>query len=1098
MSQPSAPFRRATLVVALSTLLITGVFGAPAQAKPRSPLDLKVQTALPEDPTSGKPAAGTPRPSKADKLGAADRQTLAKVDAGGTKSVTTLIATERGAVPSVVRELNALGASIRYRNDKLGYVRAVLPTRAVERAAKLRQVASVDLNKLVPLIDPKPAAAARAAAQAAPGPRTPVSNPYLPINETGAAAFLKAHPRWDGRGVTIGVLDSGVDLDHPALATTSTGERKITDWVTATDPIIDGDDSWRAMLTAVSGPRFTVDDRSYTGPEGDFFFNRFSESVTEGSEYGGDVNRDGDGKDSWGILYRAADRAVWVDTDDDGDFGDEKLMRPYREDHQVGHFGTDNTATAVHEAVPFVVEVRPHVDLTPAGITGNADFVNIGIVAASHGSHVAGIAAGNRLFGGKMTGAAPGATIVSSRACLFTGGCTDTALVEGMIDLVVTRHVDVVNMSIGGLPALNDGETTRGLVYQRLIADYGVQLVFSAGNSGPGLNTVGDPAVVDDVVAAAASVSSASWKANYGSTVATKHGLFNFSSRGPSEDGDLKPSLSAPGSAVSTTPLWQPGDPVPSAGYDLPPGYSMFNGTSMAAPQVTGGAALLLSAARATDVPVTAAKLRTALYSSAKFDPLLPAAGQGAGELRVVQAWEKLRRGTAVPAGRYTIAAPVCTPISNVLATPGRGEGIYNRCAATAGGHRAGQAKTYDVTITRTGGAAGNRTHTLTWLGNDGTFRAPKTVNLPRGRAVTVKVKATPSAGVHSAVLRINDGRTRGIDGWMEATVVASSALPSPVFSRTVEGTVRRAGTRSYFVTVPEGAQNLQVKLSGVAAGARVAFQAFHPYGVEADPTSDIDCYTNVATPDTCNPTTRNYAQPLPGVWELTVQAARTSPFSSNPFSLTAVVQGVTVDPAVATLTSVAAGEPTPVSWTLKNDFAAVTVTPSGGPLGSAFRARPKIQQGEQQAYTLTVPAGATRLEASIGNPSDSSTDLDLFLVRDGAIVAQSADGDSEESVVLANPEPGVYTVVVDGFAVPGTVEYDLLDAYFAKSLGTLDLPAAPVPLVAGARAEVTGTVTAEAVPEEGRQLFGRMLLVEAGGGVVGRAAVVVQEVTGT
>ena len=35
------------------------------------------------------------------------------------------------------------------------------------------------------------------------------------------------------------------------------------------------------------------------------------------------------------------------------------------------------------------------------------------------------------------------------------------ALTEGMIDLVVNRGVDVVNMSIGGLPALNDGDNAR-------------------------------------------------------------------------------------------------------------------------------------------------------------------------------------------------------------------------------------------------------------------------------------------------------------------------------------------------------------------------------------------------------------------------------------------------------------------------------------------------------------------------------------------------------------------------------------------------------------------------------------------------------------
>ena len=103
--------------------------------------------------------------------------------------------------------------------------------------------------------------------------------------------------------------------------------------------------------------------------------------------------------------------------------------------------------------------------------------------------------AGNSLFGGGMSGAAPGAKVAVVRVCLFTAGCTAHALIEGMIYVIETDHVDVVNMSIGGLPALNDGNNTRAVLYNRLIEDNDVQMFFSAGNDGPGTNTIGDPAV---------------------------------------------------------------------------------------------------------------------------------------------------------------------------------------------------------------------------------------------------------------------------------------------------------------------------------------------------------------------------------------------------------------------------------------------------------------------------------------------------------------------------------------------------------------------------------------------------------------------------
>ena len=99
--------------------------------------------------------------------------------------------------------------------------------------------------------------------------------------------------------------------------------------------------------------------------------------------------------------------------------------------------------------MPFVVQTD-----------GKTKFVNIGIVSAQHGSHVAGIVAGNSLFGGAMSGEAPGAKIVSVRACMFLGACTAHALLEGMIYAAKQANVDVINMSIGGLPALNDGNNS--------------------------------------------------------------------------------------------------------------------------------------------------------------------------------------------------------------------------------------------------------------------------------------------------------------------------------------------------------------------------------------------------------------------------------------------------------------------------------------------------------------------------------------------------------------------------------------------------------------------------------------------------------------
>ena len=419
-----------------------------------------------------------------------------------------ILATEKGSTASVVKSIKAAGGWISLTSDRLGYVSASVPTGKVDSLAKSAAILAVDLNESIPL--PKPeadnAGTASTAAVAAPGADTADDNPYMPTNETGAVAFKAAH----GAGTAAASPSASwtpvstwttrrCRRPPPASARSSTGSPR-------TDPLLEGDGTWRAMITAVTGPTFTVR-AARPGPPrpAPTSSTALSESIPPTSDAGGDVNRDGDTTDAWGVLYDATTHDIWVDVNQNRDFTDDELMRPYKEKFDVGHFGTDNPATAVAEPMPFVVEYREDVDTTPGRHPGTVDYVNIGIVEAAHGTHVAGITAANSLFGGEMDGAAPGAKIVSARACSWGGGCTAVALTDGMVDLVVNRGVDVVNMSIGGLPALNDGNNARARLYDALINDDGVQLVISAGNSGPGINTIGDPSVATDVVSVAAS-----------------------------------------------------------------------------------------------------------------------------------------------------------------------------------------------------------------------------------------------------------------------------------------------------------------------------------------------------------------------------------------------------------------------------------------------------------------------------------------------------------------------------------------------------------------------------------------------------------------
>jgi hypothetical protein len=650
-----------------------------------------------------------------------------------------------------------------------------------------------------------------------------------------------------------------------------------------------------------------------------------------------------------------------------------------------------------------------------------------------------------------------------------------------MIDLVVNRGVEVVNMSIGALPPLNDGNNARAQLYTRLIDTYGVQLVLSAGNSGPGANTIGDPGLADKVISVGAGVSKETYAANYGTGVENKYQLFYFSSRGPREDGGFTPTVVAPGAAVSTIPTWMPGSTVAESGWKLPAGYAMYNGTSMASPQTAGASALLLSAAKQQGIDLTPEKLRTALTSTARHIEGAQAYEEGAGRIDIVGAWNAIRAGAT--AHDYMVKAPVDTALDQILKTPGFGTGVYDR----EGGLKAGQKRTYDVTITRTSGPSGSLPHLLRLANNKArTFRivGPHVVNLPLNKPVTVKIQAAPKhAGIKSAILVVDDPGTPGVDKQILNTVV----VPTPAkYTFTDSGSVQRADYKSYFVTVPEGTKSLEVTLGGLKEG-KAFFGAITPWGTQA---KDDD-------PDTTD--IGRYVDPVPGVWEIEVDASRLSKLLDTPYKLTASVFGASFDPATVTVPEARVGTPVDASWTVTNTMEAVDGTLKGGALGSSKTARPTIATGDTHTSTIEVPEGTTSLDVAIGKVSDAAADLDLAVYdAQGKVVAQSADGDAEESVSLVNPAAGTYTVEVVGFDVPsGSTAYDYRDVFFSSALGKVTVDEnAPVKLGTGDSTKVSASVTAARAVAEGRQLVGEVRLLNARGTTAGVGDVTIEKVT--
>jgi hypothetical protein len=765
-------------------------------------------------------------------------------------------------------------------------------------------------------------------------------------------------------------------------------------------------------------------------------------------------------------------------------------MTDYRVRYDVGTFGTDNPATAIREAIPFVVQTD-----------GKNKVINIGIVSAQHGSHVAGIVAGNHLFGGAMSGAAPGAKLKSVRVCLFIAGCTSHALIEGMIFIAKQGNVDVINMSIGGLPALNDGNNARAVLYDRLIDQYNAQMFISAGNDGPGLNTIGDPSVASKVMSVGAYVTKATWQSNYGSDSSFADNLHPFTSRGPREDGGFKPQIVAPGAAVSTTPLWQDGGPVAGT-YVLPPGYSMLNGTSMASPEATGAAALLVSAAKQSNVQKQPVQLRQAIISSARLldTNRYQVFEQGNGLINVGAAWDLLKAN--IKTVDISSSVPVHTVISQFLATPNVGQGIYDREGVTLG-----QSYTRQYTFVRTNGGGGTKTYNLSLVGNDGTFSlGTSSIALPLNTPSTLDVTINPSAiGSHSAILNLDDPGTTGIDyQTMNVVVVPELFTAANNYTITKSETIGRNQSKRFFFKVPAGTPALKVDLDDhSAAGAgQVRFLRFHPYGVTIEPSNNsLTCYSPpVGGGPMCNPLSRATSNPLAGVWEVTVEARRTSDVADAPFTLTVSVLGASVSPNPDLIASATIGVPIARSYTATNLFGAFTGRMVGTTFGSAFRATPTIANLAQQQYPINVTAGSTSLRATIGGASDPAADLDLYVFNctTGSCVqaGQSADGDSEESVTINNPAAGIWVVLIDGFAVPaGTTTYNYVDVFTNTAFGSVSVTDANALRPAGSSWTAPGSVTANAAPAAGRVLLGNVQVRTDTNVLIGQGDVVVQSV---
>ena len=197
---------------------------------------------------------------------------------------------------------------------------------------------------------------------------------------------------------------------------------------------------------------------------------------------------------------------------------------------------------------------------------------------SGHGSHVAGIAAGNgQSSNGRYTGIAPKAQLIGVKVLNRGGNGSIPDIMKGLNWILKNKErlsIRIVNISIGANDEKAFDEHCDFVRRVNYLWDSGIVVVAAAGNKGPGRHTISAPGNSRKIITVG---SSDNWDSRQGN---------HHSGTGPTLSCIKKPDVVAPGSHIISCSAYHSGWQEKW--------YSVKSGTSMSTPIVTGAIALLL------------------------------------------------------------------------------------------------------------------------------------------------------------------------------------------------------------------------------------------------------------------------------------------------------------------------------------------------------------------------------------------------------------------------------------------------------------------------------------------------------------------------
>lgn len=693
---------------------------------------------------------------------------------------------------------------------------------------------------------------------------------FLSTREIGAERWRAKRPDSDGRGVVIAVLDTGVDPTRPGLVRLP--HREGPKVIEARDFTGQGDVGLvrgevkdgvlRGAGVELRGVAALEKVEKPLGRTG-YWVGVFSEESLRGSSVE-DIDGDGRNDTRFAVVafQRADGEAVFVvDVDGDFDLAGEGVRRSYIEEPRAFFFGRAPKRRIAVAATVLMDEKK----------------VSLHFDDGAHGTHCAGIAAGFGIEGqAGFDGVAPGAEVMSLK--IGHGALSGGATVAGsMVEAIryasrFARERErpvVLSVSYGIGSETEGGSEIDRVLTEELQANPWLVASVSAGNEGPGLSSVGTPAASTLSVAVAAMVTPQMAETLLGAKGLKGPRVFAFSSRGGELD---KPDVLAPGIAWSTVPAFNEG--------------AVMNGTSMAAPQVSGALALVWSAALKEKLAVTGGLMRRALRQGAK-----PIAGylspdQGAGLVDVEASFEALKKAASSVGGRELAGREVAgwAVETAVHARPGQvGSASYWRVGSGLAGLGVGIGREtkgklaipFQVKPLIYGTVADEAVpgvfsrlelkSDVGWLEVD-----RRELGIKGDAAVDVVVRAdlarlAGSPGVHLGRVRASE---RGLWAFDLPVVVVVPLSFRDTWARELSGRLMPGEVARFFVEVPPGASAMNTAVTATGEGA-LWLVPFDPAG------RHVEAYQHRASEGehAVARFSRAGAALSPGTWELTVTA---------------------------------------------------------------------------------------------------------------------------------------------------------------------------------------------------------------------------------